>query len=146
MEDPFYSKGLNFSCRRCSKCCRHDPGYVFLSDKDISLLIRGLGLPREEVLRAYCREVEINGRRRVSLMEKSNYDCIFWKSAGCEVYEYRPFQCRSYPFWSSNLSSALQWEALKSACPGVGQGELHRRKEIEGWLERRNREPLINCL
>jgi hypothetical protein len=146
MAEPFYNRGLNFSCHRCSRCCRHDPGFVFLSEQDLDLLIKGLGLSREELLRTYCREVDINGRRRVSLTEKPGFDCIFWENGGCAAYEYRPFQCRSYPFWSSNLSSALQWEALKSTCPGVGEGRVHSKEEIETWIERRNREPLINRL
>ena len=31
------------------------------------------------------------------LKEKPNFDCILWKD-GCEAYEGRPVQCRTYPF------------------------------------------------
>ena len=144
METPFYSEGLRFSCARCSRCCRHDPGYVFLSEADLELLTRVTALERDVFIAEYCRDVEINGRRRLSLKEKPNYDCIFWEAEGCKVYAGRPYQCRSYPFWHSSLGSRLQWESLRSSCPGVGEGNLHGRDEIEDWLRGREREPLIN--
>ena len=34
----FYSDGLRFECTRCSRCCRHTPGYVFLSENDVERL------------------------------------------------------------------------------------------------------------
>ena len=87
-------------------------------------------------LERYCREVKIGGIPRVSLIEKWNYDCIFWEKDGCSVYCNRPMQCRSYPFWSGNLVSRRGWEQLKSSCPGVGRGRIHSRREIEGWIRK----------
>jgi Fe-S-cluster containining protein len=86
--------------------------------------------------RRYLREVNLSGIHRVSLIEKSNYDCIFWENGGCSVYRFRPMQCRSYPFWSGNLISLHGWEQLKSSCPGIGVGRVHSRREIERWLRR----------
>jgi len=142
METPFYADGLRFSCTRCSRCCRHDPGYVFLSRADLDALAAGTGLKEEKFIETCCRKVETGGHIRLSLKEKPNYDCIFWEAGGCRVYGYRPFQCRSYPFWHSNLGSPRQWKVLGSECPGVGTGELHSREEIEAWLD--GREPLLD--
>ncbi len=52
------------------------------------------------------------------------------------MYQHRPLQCRSYPFWSGNLTSRDTWERLKLSCPGVGRGRLHSKREIEAWLRR----------
>ncbi len=38
MEEVFYGRGLRFECTRCSRCCRHNPGYVFLSPVDLARL------------------------------------------------------------------------------------------------------------
>ncbi len=139
LSDSFFSKGLHFECRRCSNCCRLTPGFVFLTVSDLKNLMKATGLSRADFSSAYCRLVNINGFKRVSLIEKNNYDCIFWANGGCTVYEHRPFQCRSFPFWRSKLSSAAAWEECKESCPGVGLGRIHSEDIIEGWLKKQRR-------
>jgi len=143
MSVPFYEQGLRFSCTRCSRCCRIAPGYVFLTRKDFSALLQATGLPAREFVASYCRQVGLNGFHRLSLKEKDNYDCILWEEGGCTVYDHRPYQCRSYPFWGANLADRESWEALKDSCPGVGQGRLHSREEIEAWLLRAEAGPFL---
>jgi Fe-S-cluster containining protein len=96
-----------------------------------------LGVDRKEFLSSYCRRVAFGPVKRVSLTEKPNLDCVFWESGGCAVYEARPLQCRSFPFWSSQLGTREDWEGCAARCPGVGKGRLHDRGEIEGWLRLR---------
>lgn len=143
LQEPFYEKGLRFSCLRCSKCCRHTPGYVFLSEKDLKGIAAYLHLDSEEVSSRYCRIVHIGGFKRLSLKEKDNLDCIFWEADGCRIYKKRPLQCRSFPFWSGNLLSKDTWERTADMCPGVGQGKWHSSKSISRWLAKRNAERLI---
>ena len=133
----FYGSGLKFECTRCSECCRHTSGYVFLSEKDLGTLARVTGRERQEFLRIYCRQISFGVARRISLKEKSNLDCIFWENGGCSVYEARPLQCRSFPFWSACVSSSEEWELHARQCPGMGKGALHPRSEIEHWLKQR---------
>jgi len=143
MEEKFYREGLRFSCARCSSCCRHDPGFVFLSLKDIETLIAFLRLSKHDFIMRYVKEVDMGDYRRLSLIEKPNYDCIFWDEGGCSVYEARPLQCRSYPFWHHHLLSKDTWDALADSCPGINNGSLHTEEEIEGWLRQRSVNPLI---
>jgi hypothetical protein len=139
----FYDDGLRFECTRCSKCCRHTPGYVFLSEADIEPLLAALGVRRQDFLQQYCRRVRFGPVQRLSLREKPNVDCILWEDRGCSIYEARPLQCRSYPFWSSCLSSSDEWLYQARQCPGIGTGPLHSRETIERWLLHRAREPFI---
>ncbi len=134
---PFYSQGLRFECTRCSACCRHTPGYVFLSPADLARMSAFLGVDGTEFRRSYCRQVSFGPASRVSLTEKPNLDCVFWEAGGCAVYEARPLQCRSFPFWSSQLGSRADWKECGQRCPGVGKGRLHGRAEIEHWLKLR---------
>jgi Fe-S-cluster containining protein len=134
MSDSFYAAGLRFSCRRCSRCCRHEPGYVFLTREDLERLAQGLGLPQSEVLERHCRVVRFGALRRISLRETPAFDCILWGVEGCRVYSNRPLQCRSFPFWAVNLASPEDWEQLKRECPGVGSGNLHSAATIQDWL------------
>ncbi|MBR5672070.1 MAG: YkgJ family cysteine cluster protein [Spirochaetales bacterium] len=143
MEEPFYKDGLHFECQRCSGCCRFDSGYVFLSHQDLDRLASNLSLTQDEFLEKYCVKVDMGGYFRISLIEKPNYDCIFWRDGGCAVYEARPLQCRSYPFWEHQLESKEAWENVAKSCPGINKGALHSRQEIEEWLGRRKMEKLI---
>ena len=143
MEEKFYKDGLRFECQRCSACCRHEPGYVFLSKTDLKDLSGNLGISEKEFCEKYCRKVDIGGFSRISLKEKSNYDCIFWENGGCSVYNFRPLQCRTYPFWRPYLESEEDWNTLGASCPGVNKGGIHPKEEIEEKLARRLSEPLI---
>jgi Fe-S-cluster containining protein len=140
-ELPFYARGLRFSCARCSECCRIDPGFVFLREGDLSALVPALKTKYAEFIQRYCRWTpDVDGKERLSLKEKANYDCILW-SNGCACYEARPLQCRTYPFWPSMLASRKTWEAM--SCPGMGRGTLHSREEIEALLALQSAEPII---
>lgn len=143
MSDPFYKDGLQFSCKRCSSCCRFDPGIVNLSEQDLERLLRWSGLDRDRFLATYCRWVaKGDGYEYLCLLEKANFDCILWDN-GCTAYESRPFQCSSYPFWTSLLADEDWWDANAQDCPGVNSGALHDRAEIESFLTRRRAEPYI---
>jgi len=144
-ERPFYAQGLLFSCTRCSACCRYESGFVFLSEKDASRLGAVFNMEYGEFAAAFCRWVPSeNGKERLSLKEKSNYDCIFWsQEKGCTVYESRPVQCRAFPFWSSVLNSRESWESTAAGCPGIGQGALFSADSMEKWLALRQNEPII---
>jgi len=92
---------------------------------------------------AWCRWVSFDrGGERLSLKEKSNFDCIFW-NAGCEVYHARPLQCRAFPFWENVVSSPNAWEDAGCGCPGINAGELHDSREITGFLRLMEEELII---
>ena len=149
-EGPFYASesaetGLRFTCTRCSACCRFDSGFVWLSNTDLSRLSDGLGLAVDAVLSGYCRVVDFSGIRQLSLAEQPNMDCIFWTDGACSIYEHRPLQCRSFPFWAPFLGSRDEWNELETMCPGVNVGEVHAPKVIDSWLAARRREPPVDA-
>jgi len=140
---PFYAAGLNFSCKRCSSCCRYDQGYVFLSEKDLDKLTDNLDMDKDRFVKVYCRWVtSLQGTKSLSLKEKSNKDCVFWDS-GCSVYKVRPLQCSSFPFWPSILSSPGSWKIAAAACPGMNTGDLHTKEAIDRYLKLSGRQPII---
>ena len=132
----FYEQGLHFECTQCSKCCRFEPGYVFLSEKDIETISQGLGLKSSTFIKKYCRVVFTEHGTKLSLLEKANYDCIFWENGECSIYSFRPLQCRSYPFWSANLKDRQTWDKLAENCPGINRGKLTSMELIDYWLEK----------
>jgi len=144
VDRPFYAEGLKFSCTRCSSCCRHESGFVYLSENDLSRLANEFKLDYTAFVETWCRWIPFTpGTERLSLKEKSNFDCIFWNNS-CGVYNARPLQCRSFPFWGDHvLCSQKAWEAAGRDCPGINNGELHSREEIEGFIRQTEEEPVI---
>lgn len=130
--------GLRFECTMCGNCCSGPPGYVLVTDEEAAALAARLGLSVEQFLADYTHLTR-EGR---SLIEKpaepplSGFDCIFLDrrsvpgKAVCGVYEHRPAQCRTWPFWPSNLKSRRDWERAKRTCPGMDRGPLVSLQQI----------------
>jgi len=106
-------------------------------------MCNGLGLPRETFLKKYTKEVDLGLVKRVSLIEQEHFDCIFWVKGGCSIYEHRPLQCQSFPFWPQNLDNPGAWEETAQECPGIHLGPIHSKEVIDIWLSRRKAEPFV---
>ena len=127
MSEPWYRDGLRFRCTQCGKCCTGAPGYVWVNAEEVRAIAAYRGESVEQTLALYTYEA---GRRR-SLREKGNGDCVFYdKEAGCTIYPVRPRQCRTWPFWESNVVTPEAWEQTCEICPGSGQGDLISAEEI----------------
>ena len=132
----FYQKGLRFSCTNCRYCCGVEPGFVFLSVTDVQRLAEHFGISKEAFLLTYCRTTKETGFV-YSLLEKENNDCIFLSRHGCSVYEDRPVQCRTYPFWPRILEDEESWDSEARRCPGMNHGQLHSKQEIDKCVHER---------
>jgi Fe-S-cluster containining protein len=122
-DEPWYTDGLCFTCTGCGDCCTGAPGYVWVNQAEIEALARRLGMAVAAFEKQYVRQVGV----RRTLKERKNYDCVFLdgQTRRCTVYEDRPRQCRTWPFWDSNLKSPEAWQQACEACPGSGQGKLY---------------------
>ena len=120
-DSPWYRDGLPFTCTQCGHCCTGEPGYVWVSDAEVQALAKSRGEKVTEFMAVYTR----TSRGRRTLREKANGDCVFWEAGrGCTVYSLRPAQCRTWPFWESNVETPEDWERTVAVCPGSGAGEL----------------------
>lgn len=114
--EKWYKDGLTFSCTQCGACCTGGPGYVWVSLEEVQILADHLHLSLEEFSKKYLRKIG----NRFSLLEKpKTYDCIFLEGKKCTVYEARPSQCKTYPFWDGILESKERWEQEKKNCEGI---------------------------
>jgi Fe-S-cluster containining protein len=103
---------------------------VWVNKEEIASLAAELGENDiEQFEHKYVRKVGI----RKSLKEFPNGDCVFFDSTArnCNVYGARPRQCRTWPFWNSNLKTAMDWQQTCEVCPGSGKGRLYLVDEIE---------------
>lgn len=140
----FWDSGLRFICTQCSRCCRHDSGYVFLSRVDLERLAGTLACSPSEVVEQYCRWVPFGPDAHLSLREQANMDCVFWADGGCSVYSGRPLQCRTYPFWQTIVDEPSHWDEEAAECPGIGIGPARPAREIaDAVAARRLAPPLL---
>ncbi len=126
----WYRDGLRFQCSQCGDCCTGAPGFVWVNQQEVDALAAELGMEDSgEFEEAYVRKVGI----RRSLRELSNGDCVLFDSDRrcCKAYEARPRQCRTWPFWESNVRTPATWDETCRVCPGSGQGKLHKLDVIQ---------------
>lgn len=128
-KNKWYINGLHFECTGCGKCCMGpEEGHVWITKPEIELMAKHLAMSVEDFRKKYCRRVGT----RVSLIEHpKTLDCIFLTNAQCPVYTVRPNQCRTWPFWSSNLSHPDDWNIAAMTCPGINRGRYYSFEEIE---------------
>lgn len=128
-QTPWYRDGLCFSCTQCGDCCTGAPGVVWVTDEDIANIAKVTGKSIAEIRLFHTRIVG----GRVSLREHANGDCTFFdpEQRRCTIYEARPTQCRTWPFWKSHLESPETWKQVEHECPGAGQGAFVSLEEIE---------------
>lgn len=125
---PWFNNGLRFECTACGDCCTGAPGFVWVNAQEITDLAQKLGTDTAQFEEKYVRKVGI----RKSLVEFENGDCVFFdpQSRKCTVYEARPRQCRTWPFWESNVETPDAWQRTCEICPGSGRGQLHTVEEV----------------
>lgn len=129
--EPWYREGLRFRCTQCGNCCTGPPGYVFVTPTEVGKIAEFLGRADGALKPTELRRVGA----RLSLTERRNGDCHFLKSDNgkriCSIYPVRPLQCRSWPFWDSNLESPADWADAGRTCPGIDHGRTHALVQIE---------------
>lgn len=125
----WYRDGLRFSCKpNCGNCCSGH-GVVRVDIEEMDRLAAGLAMERADFARKYVRSVD----HGYSLRDKGPHgDCVFLgDDRRCSVYDHRPTQCRTWPFWPANLTSRKAWASAAERCPGMEDGERHSEDRIE---------------
>jgi Fe-S-cluster containining protein len=125
MQDLIFKDGFDFAfyanaCDMCNgRCCKGQTGTVFLSEKEQEEIANLLKVDLETFRLDYCRKIE--GRYSLKEIKQSDetYNCLFLdKKNQCEIYEYRPEQCKTFPFWDSNKDKI---DLLQQECIGIVQ-------------------------
>lgn len=116
---PWYKEGLKFQCTGCGQCCTGTPGYVWVNEEEMEAIAKLLEISVEVFKRKYVRQRD----NRYSLIERKSwdnqYDCIFLKDKKCTIYQARPNQCRTFPWWKHNLNTEESWKLAALGCEGI---------------------------
>ncbi|MDQ1268319.1 MAG: uncharacterized protein QG560_962 [Campylobacterota bacterium] len=113
--------GYSFDASACSacqaRCCTGESGYIHVNSHEMESISNFLDLSIEDFTQNYLFK---NGYKYSIKERKFNdsYECAFYDRAsnGCVIYEVRPTQCRTFPFWDYFKTRV---DELKLECPGV---------------------------
>lgn len=128
-QNEWYSEGLRFECTGCGDCCTGPPGYVHFNEAEAKSMADRVGLHVEHFYKAFARKTPYGWSLRETKTEHG-YDCVFLDrvtqpgKALCKVYEDRPLQCQTFPWWPEVLASRKSWESTARACEGIGRGSF----------------------
>jgi Fe-S-cluster containining protein len=87
-------------------------GYVFLKKGDITAIVNHLRIKKSEFMKKFTMKA---GKDKVSLKFPKKR-CVFLTASGCSVYEARPIQCKTFPFWEENFVSPQSWREVQEYC------------------------------
>lgn len=106
------------ACADCGgRCCNGGSGNIWVSGKEIEAISLTLSLAIKDFMDAYLRKIGYKFTIK-ELKLNDNYACVFYDDMkdGCTIYDVRPEQCRTFPFWPYFRDNPL--EAVEE-CPGV---------------------------
>jgi len=123
MQDIVIKEGFDYgfipsACSTCGgKCCTGESGYIHVNKNEIERIATFLKVQPEEFKRKYLYK---HGYK-YSIKEVKcgdSYECIFYDNEhnGCKIYQARPIQCRTFPFWDYYKTKV---DELKQECPGI---------------------------
>lgn len=129
IDEKLIADGLRFQCQGSGKCCTShgEYGFVFLTLEDRRRFAKHLKITTRKFTTQYCEQKSGVWHLKE---DSKNPDCMFLKNKQCTVYEGRPTQCRTWPFWPEVLNAKSWKKDVVSYCPGIGKGKLFSKEEI----------------
>jgi len=126
----WWADGIRFQCQGSGKCCvsRDEYGFVFLTKNDQKNLAKHLGISTSAFTKKYC--TKLKGLFHLN-EDPKDPNCLFLQNKKCSVYEARPTQCRTWPFWPEVMNPKTWKNEVATFCPGVGKGPKVSAKIIE---------------
>jgi len=117
----FRRRPLHFQCTRCGACCSGNADYHVFLEMDRAEKIRVfMGLSRSWFRRRYLTMVD----GMLALQSRDDGRCILLgKDDRCRVYQVRPVQCATYPFWPELVKTAKAWKQEMRRCEGIDCGD-----------------------
>lgn len=127
----FWKHGIHFECHQCGHCCTFPGGAIYATEEEFHLIADHLNISSEEFYSTYT----FNSDGFVSIKSLDHGPCVFYNN-GCTIYNVRPTQCRTYPFWPEVVNNENDWFKESKTCKGIGQGKLWTKEEIREELQK----------
>ena len=99
--------GFNFAfdpngCNNCSgNCCIGESGYIWINSLEIQALALHLKISVDDLKSRFLNKIAYKYSIKEVQLAQNNYACCFFDldKKQCTVYDVRPSQCRTFPFW-----------------------------------------------
>ncbi len=118
-QEGFSYKFDEFRCASCEgNCCIGESGYIWINKDEILALADFLKISQEELMSKYLRKVGYKYSIKEIRLSEDNYACMFFDiiKKQCSIYDVRPTQCRTFPFWDYFKENL---EEVKKECPAI---------------------------
>lgn len=117
-------EGFNFGfdpqgCDTCEgNCCIGESGNIWINKQEIENLSNHLDISLEELRFRFLEKRGYKYSIKEVKLSSDNYACIFFdlEKKQCSIYEARPIQCRTFPFW--DYFKNHKEEVIKE-CPAI---------------------------
>lgn len=106
------------ACATCEgRCCTGESGYIYVTKSEIFAIAEVLEMDVNDFALKYL----FKKGYKYSIKENKvgdSYECVFYDKAsnGCKIYNARPNQCKTFPFWDYFKSRV---DEVKQECPGI---------------------------
>ena len=106
-------------CDTCAgNCCIGESGYIWISVQEIDFLSKHLKITQEELREQHLNKIGYKYSIKEVKLSKDNYACKFFnlEKKQCSIYEARPIQCRTFPFWDYFKENTKE---VYKECPAI---------------------------
>lgn len=132
----WWDEGVRFQCQGSGKCCvsHGEYGNVWLTIEDRRRIAKHLKMTTREFTSKHCERSD--GLFR---LKEEEANCRFLKGKSCGIYEARPVQCRTWPWWPEVMNAKTWKKEVAAFCPGIGKGRVWTKEEIEKDIAEQSR-------
>lgn len=107
------------ACDTCAgNCCIGESGYIWITEKEINVLAMHLNITQEELRIKYLNKISYKHSIKEVKLSEDNFACVFFnlEKRQCSIYEARPTQCRTFPFWEYFKKNTKE---VYEECPAI---------------------------
>jgi len=111
-----------FDANECSKCegncCIGESGYIWINPREIEDLSKLLNISTDELKEKYLNKINYKFSIKEKKLAQNNYACAFFdlNLKQCSIYDARPSQCRTFPFWDYFKENKKE---VYAECPAI---------------------------
>ncbi len=106
-------------CETCDgNCCIGKSGNIWINKNEIENLKKYLNISLEKLTNNFIEKRGYKYSIKEVKLEEDNYACVFFdlEKKHCSIYEVRPIQCKTFPFWEYFKKNKK--EVIKE-CPAI---------------------------
>lgn len=118
----WYDEGVPFKCTSCGKCCTGKGGIVSLTESEAQNIAQFLKMSFKKFMTLYCTK---QMGKYILKDDPGTDNCIFLKENKCSIYENRPLQCKTFPYWPSIMRSKENWDEEAKCCEGINHPDAN---------------------